>query len=452
MGTNTVLKLTAAKSATATSYVWELPTGVTRVTSLTDLAPIADLETTGTDIFVTFNGVTSSNTFNYSTTAGVSTNVLRIGVYGKNGTGLSSKVNSALTNPITSSTATLLTLTAVKPAAPSSLKMIDLAVSPTAAVTAITNYIGTDKELKLEAKASALASSYTWYLVDGVTVTNNSATAVEGSPYPNTYTSTSNAITVNFSAFYFSSSTYSIVLGVKAENGVGESVSTNIFPNDVSRTDKLLTLTASLPSPAGAVTGSLKICATTASSVTYTISALAANARYYNIVAPVGCTITSLNSVGELYTTSSSDFNGNYSGTPAVANAYFTVNYPAGFVVTSANPQTITITSLSFVGPSATNKVLTLTNVGATCSGRIAPEEAAVASEFNVVAYPNPSSSEFTIETSAKGAINVNVYDIQGRLVEKSTSTQVGSRLAKGIYNVIVSQGANTKSVRVIKN
>jgi hypothetical protein len=37
-------------------------------------------------------------------------------------------------------------------------------------------------------------------------------------------------------------------------------------------------------------------------------------------------------------------------------------------------------------------------------------------------------------------------------LVEKSTSTQVGSRLAKGVYNVIVNQGANTKSVRVIKN
>ena len=40
---------------------------------------------------------------------------------------------------------------------------------------------------------------------------------------------------------------------------------------------------------------------------------------------------------------------------------------------------------------------------------------------------------------------------MQGRLVETSTSTQVGSKLAAGTYNVIVNQGANTKSVRVIK-
>jgi hypothetical protein len=71
--------------------------------------------------------------------------------------------------------------------------------------------------------------------------------------------------------------------------------------------------------------------------------------------------------------------------------------------------------------------------------------------EFNVIAYPNPSSSEFTIESSAKGAMSVKVYDMQGRLVEKAESNRVGSKLATGIYNVIVSQGANTKSLRVIK-
>ena len=99
-------------------------------------------------------------------------------------------------------------------------------------------------------------------------------------------------------------------------------------------------------------------------------------------------------------------------------------------------------------GESATARTLTLTN--GSCAPRVGISEASVA-DFSVVAYPNPSSSEFTIATSAKGAINVNVYDMQGRLVESSTSTQVGSRLAKGVYNVIVNQGANTKSVRVIK-
>jgi hypothetical protein len=68
---------------------------------------------------------------------------------------------------------------------------------------------------------------------------------------------------------------------------------------------------------------------------------------------------------------------------------------------------------------------------------------------FNI--YPNPSSSEFTIETSAKGVINVQVFDMTGRLVEKADTNRVGSRLAAGIYNVIVTQDTKTKTVRVIK-
>ena len=121
-------------------------------------------------------------------------------------------------------------------------------------------------------------------------------------------------------------------------------------------------------------------------------------------------------------------------------------------MVTTTNPIKLVIVSINNVG--FAEKFLTLTNVGAVCTpapGRIAPEAATATEAFKVVAYPNPSSSEFTIETSAKGAINAKVYDMQGRLVENANSTQVGSSLAPGVYNVIVSQGVNTKSVRVIK-
>ena len=437
MGTGTVLRLSAAVASTALYYVWELPEGVKRVTSLLDSTIVDDLESNSPEIFVTFTGVT-----NVDTATLVNTNVLRIGVKSKNAVGVSTTSNGTLANPSTASTAKLLTLSAVKPAAPSSLKMYDLAVSATAAVTAITTYLTTDTELKLEAKASALASSYTWVLYDGVNVTNGSADAVQGSP--NTYTSISNSITVNFENVPHEGA-FSLVLGVRAVNGIGESVSTNAAPNAL-RTDKLLTLTAVLPSVPGAVTGSLKICATTASSVTYTIAALAAKAVDYLIEVPEGCTITSLYPDGNVVTST-----GIYSGTPAIANAYFTVNYPAGFVVTTANPKTITIKSANYVGQSATSKVLTLTNKNAVCGTRIAPEAATATEAFKVVAYPNPSSSEFTIETSAKGAINAKVYDMQGRLVENAKSNKVGSSLAPGIYNVIVSQGANTKSVRLIK-
>jgi uncharacterized delta-60 repeat protein len=71
--------------------------------------------------------------------------------------------------------------------------------------------------------------------------------------------------------------------------------------------------------------------------------------------------------------------------------------------------------------------------------------------QFNVIAYPNPSSSEFTIETSSKGDTNVQVYDMQGRLIERTDTNKVGSRLAAGVYNVIVNQGTKVKTLRVIK-
>lgn len=106
MGTSRVVTLTATPSATATSYDWELPTGVNQLSGGNSNV-----------ITVNFLGVTSSNSFNYSTAAGVSTNVLRIGVKSRNGVGVSTTSNTALLNPTTTSTAKLLTLTAVAPAA-----------------------------------------------------------------------------------------------------------------------------------------------------------------------------------------------------------------------------------------------------------------------------------------------------------------------------------------------
>ena len=404
MGTDTVLRLTAAKSATATSYVWELPTGVTRVTGLSDLTPIADLETTSTDIFVTFKDVTKANTYTYLTTgsAPVETNVLRIGVYGKNGTGLSSKVNSTLTSPTTTSTATLITLKAVAPKATTTIKSLDGLVT----ASNLSVYLGTETPLTLTCTAVANASSYEWILPAGVNLVSA--------------TSNTNTITVNYAGVI--PGTAAIVVGVKAINGMGLSPV------------KELTLTAGAPSTP-TVTGSLAICPSATSDVVYTIATLATRATDYFITAPAGATING---------------GGNTATIDAVAGATFTVNYPSGFISTTAAPLFLNIASVNGFGNNLANRALKLTNTGAVCVSRVA--SSSVANEFNVVAYPNPSSSEFTIETSAKGAINVNVYDMQGRLVEKSTSTQVGSNLAKGIYNVIVNQGAKIKSVRVIKN
>ncbi|MFM9824956.1 T9SS type A sorting domain-containing protein [Flavobacterium sp.] len=322
----------------------------------------------------------------------------------------------------TPSTATLLKVVSVVPLAPASIKSLNVLTS----VTNISTYVGTTKTLTLTAAAVANASSYTWTLPLGVNV-KAGATQVGSATSPSTWTSTSNSITVDYDGI--EQNIGSVIIAVKAKNNVDSSV------------DKTLTLTAVAPATPATPTGTLAICPSAATSVTYTIVALATNATSYLIEAPVGATVTTATGFA-----SSVEID-------AVANATFTVNYVSGFISTTAAKKYIYIFSKNGFGSSATLRALTLTNATSGCPaspGRIA-SEAAVANEFSVVAYPNPSSSEFTIETSAKGAINVNVYDMQGRLVEKTTSTQVGSRLAKGVYNVIVSQGANTKSVRVIK-
>lgn len=137
MGTTRVLRLTATPSLTATSYVWELPVGVNQVSG-----------GTSNEITVNFLGVTSGNTFNYTTASGVSINVVRIGVKSSNGVGVSITNTASLINPITSSSARQLTLTAVRPAA-------------VAAVTGQIAGLCGGSSYTYSIRDTALASSYT---------------------------------------------------------------------------------------------------------------------------------------------------------------------------------------------------------------------------------------------------------------------------------------------------
>jgi hypothetical protein len=75
-----------------------------------------------------------------------------------------------------------------------------------------------------------------------------------------------------------------------------------------------------------------------------------------------------------------------------------------------------------------------------------------------VIAYPNPSSTEFTIEvqSNSNGATTgVLVYDTTGRLIENRVETsntiQLGANYPSGVYSVIVTQGEIVKTVRVVK-
>ncbi len=526
IGTNTVLTLTATVSLTATSYVWELPTGVTQLSGGNTNV-----------ITVNFLGVTSSNTL-----TAVSTNVLRIGVKSRNGVGDSITNNAALLNPSTDSTAKLLTLTAVAPTAPASVTLTNpSSATPTTAITIISKYVGTNTPLTLTAAVSALASSYEWELPAGVNVVSGNA-------------STDRVITVNFAGI--PSGVTSYYIGAKAKNGIGYSVTNNsaLIPSAGGSTAKLLKVTTSLPAAVATVTGQIvALCGDSTYSYTMTASALA---NSYVITAPTNAVVTSASNTGNtLNVLSTSDLT-------------FSVTYPAGFVVgttTLTANKSIVITSVNGVGNSATNKVLTLatalgaigTNTNsyvnpstlianATLFGKCATQTITVPAvpfatsyvwtlqngatgtstttlivvnfsgvsplitgtkniikvkalnacgvssteksitlswdgimdcpvskqatpevtllptraPFTVKAYPNPYTENFnlSLNTASEEYVGIVVYDMTGRLIERRevratdiVEQQIGDHYPSGVYNVVVTQGEEVKTLRVIK-
>jgi hypothetical protein len=79
---------------------------------------------------------------------------------------------------------------------------------------------------------------------------------------------------------------------------------------------------------------------------------------------------------------------------------------------------------------------------------------------FAVKAYPNPYADTFKLDvaTSSEEQMEVKVYDMIGKLIEirqadatELAALEVGRNYPSGVYNIIVSQGENVKTLRVIK-
>ncbi|MGL2966865.1 YDG domain-containing protein [Flavobacterium sp. XGLA_31] len=88
------------------------------------------------------------------------------------------------------------------------------------------------------------------------------------------------------------------------------------------------------------------------------------------------------------------------------------------------------------------------------------PAKAEVKAPFNVVAYPNPYTANFNLSltTSSVDTVGVSIYDMTGKLIDQRTvrpsevsDLQVGDRYPSGVYNVVVTQGSEVKTLRVIK-
>jgi len=76
-------------------------------------------------------------------------------------------------------------------------------------------------------------------------------------------------------------------------------------------------------------------------------------------------------------------------------------------------------------------------------------------------AYPNPFADNFVIQMSPSGSnelIDITIYDMLGSLVKRMNVEEqnlnystIGEEFPSGVYNVIMTQGNTSKSVRVIK-
>jgi GEVED domain/Fibronectin type III domain/Secretion system C-terminal sorting domain/Bacterial Ig-like domain (group 2) len=86
--------------------------------------------------------------------------------------------------------------------------------------------------------------------------------------------------------------------------------------------------------------------------------------------------------------------------------------------------------------------------------------ELEVVNVFEALAYPNPFADNFKLDVKTNSELNiqVRVYDMIGKLVEDKMinasdiqNFELGNNYPSGVYNVIVSQASNTKTLRVIK-
>ena len=402
MGTATDFTLTATPVITqgveATSYAWVLPAGVEAVTTHTattvSVASVVTnaIKTDGNSITIRFSGNEVKTTGN-----------LLLSVYAVNGAA--------------NSTAKTLTLARVVPTAPTALALTSLAsnaitlpIATADKITKVGPYVKKATALTLVATPitvqGATATSYEWIFPAGVSSDDTISSTVNG---VTTISSTSNIITVKFEGV--DSGVLSLPISVYGVNGAGKSLA------------RTLTLSSAAPATPVITYSTATTTFDKCHSTTYTATSIPG--ATYNWTIPPGATGTSTtNSIVVDFTN-----------------------------VTTALTYAVTCSATNGTGTS-TVKSLTIKKAATCATPRMAPE-ASTAEEFKVVAYPNPSHEEgFRVKSGNGKSFEVEVFDMLGRSIEQrqmTSDSKIGSNYAKGVYNVIVKQDANVKTLRLIK-
>jgi len=135
-------------------------------------------------------------------------------------------------------------------------------------------------------------------------------------------------------------------------------------------------------------------------------------------------------------------------------NRFSLRNIPS-FTVTPNTTYTITVQILYNGFYQTAGSACTITTAGV-----VTRQAETAVSVFDVKAYPNPYADtfKFDMNTSSEETVNVKVYDMLGKQIESREfsvselgTQEVGTRYSSGVYNIIVTQGENVKTLRVIK-
>lgn len=384
MGTNKVLDVVAATVAAASSYVWELPTGVT-----------PNYGTAGTPVVrfysvYPFTSTISSAPATSSANAGV--------VYYK-------VTETTYSNGIVKQEGRKIRIGGTNPAG----------VVFTALDEELTNL--TNEGVAVNPAFPIISTTLPTIQVNFAGVTSS-----------NTFNYSTTAATPV--------STNVLRIGVKSRNGVGVSSTNNAtatLPTTTSKA-KLLTLKATLPGTVSAISGQLTaLCSNSTVNYTLTASALASS---YIITAPAGCVVTSEASPS------------NTSNVLSITGLTFSVTYPANFTIASSTlpaNKTLVVTSVNGMGNSLTNKSFNLTTVG--CNQIPVTKLSEVTTVSSVVIYPNPVVDMFNMEINVPqnsnlemSMVNLNGSVIFTKQIELTAGSNVIteniSSLSNGVYLV----------------
>ena len=146
--------------------------------------------------------------------------------------------------------------------------------------------------------------------------------------------------------------------------------------------------------------------------------------------------------------------NGTPQGTPVTLDRlgnFFNLNMIHGL---EPGTEYLVSVKLFYYGEGPQGKDCVIKTPNATTATRVA------AKEFAATAYPNPFENNFLINltTSSQAPVSLKVYDMLGRLMTTYESKAndlstlaIGDQYPSGVYNVVLTQGDEVRTLRVVK-